>query len=156
MDNLTLTKHWFCKSINNKECEYDPSGKFHILVHVYKDNLFYTNGYLGNQNMRWTFFLLAVLTVTFGVIMILGELHVPLITTKFTFFYYSFVKGVIYFAIGFLLMGMSNLFGLFCAIYMWLLGILNCIYGWRSLTTFQWNKVGATGTTTIVTRREYI
>jgi len=42
------------------------------------------------------------------------------------------------------------------AVAMWVLGILNCVYGWRSLVNFQWNKIGARGTTTIVTRREYI
>jgi len=154
LDNLTITTHYFCMSNDNRTCDYRSN--YRLKLHMYKGTYFYTNGYLGNQNMRWTFFLLAVLMVAFGVIMILGELHVPLITTKFTFFYYSFVKGLIYVAIGFLIMGMSNIFGLFVAIIMWVVGVLNCVYGWRSLTTFQWGKIGARGTKTIVTRREYI
>lgn len=154
MDNFTITSHYFCMSQDQVYCVNNHNYFLH--VHMYKDSYFYSNGYLGNQNMRWTFFLLACLIVIFGVIMILGELHVPLVTTKFTFFYYSFVKGMIYLSIGFLVMGMSNLLGLVIAIYMWIIGILNCIYGWRSVATFQWNKVGARGTTTIVTRREYI
>jgi len=123
---------------------------------MYVGTPFYTNGVLGNQNYRFTFFIISCLTIAFGIIIILGELHIPLITTKFTFFYYSFVKGIIYFAYGFLTMGMSNVFGLIVSIVLWLVGVLNCVYGWRSLSTFQWNKVGARGTTTIVTRREYI
>jgi len=155
LDNLTITVHYFCMS-NDAGRTCDPRSTYHLKLHIYKGTIFHTNGILGNQNMRWTFFLLACLMVAFGVIMILGELHVPLITTKFTFFYYSFVKGIIYVGIGFLVMGMSNIFGLLVAIVMWVIGILNCIYGWRSVTSFQWNKIGARGTTTIVTRREYI
>jgi len=154
LDNLTITNHHFCMSTNNWTC--DSRANFHLTIHMYKGTIFYTNGFLGNQNMRWTFFILAALMVAFGVIMILGELHVPLVTTKFTFFYYSFVKGLIYVAIGFLIMGMSNILGLLVAIIMWVVGILNCVYGWRSVTTFQWGKIGARGTKTIVTRREYI
>jgi len=155
LDNFTLTKHYFC--VSDGDSPYcDRRDAYHLRLNMYKGTPFYTNGKLGNQNFRFTFFLLAALMVAFGVVIILGELHMPIITTKFTFFYYSFVKGIIYIAIGFLVMGMSNIFGLFVAIYMWIVGILNCVYGWRSVTTFQWNKVGARGTTTIVTRREYI
>jgi len=155
LHNATIDTHYYCMTPGNSHV-CGPLAADRLKIHLYKGTLFYTNGYLGNQNMRWTFFLLAVLSVAFGVIMILGELHVPVITTKFTFFYYSFVKGIIYVAYGFLVMGMSNVFGLAVAIYMWLLGIFNCIYGWRSLTSFKWNKIGERGTTTVVTRREYI
>jgi len=156
LDNVTITTHYFCMS-SDDSCRWcDYRSNYRLKVHMYKGTPFYTNGFLGNQNMRWTFFVLAALMVAFGVIMILGELHVPLITTKFTFFYYSFVKGLVYVAIGFLVMGMSNVFGLLVAIVLWVVGILNCIYGWRSVTTFQWGKIGARGTKTIVTRREYI
>jgi len=155
LENMTMTTHYFCMS-NDHGRTCDPRASYRCKVHMYKGTLFYTNGYLGNQNMRFTFFLLAVLIVAFGVIMILGELHIPMVTTKFTFFYYSFVKGLIYIGIGFLVMGMSNIFGLVVAIYFWLLGIGNCIYGWRSVTNFKWNKIGQRGTTTVVTRREYI
>jgi len=160
LDNITFATHYFCQSDDGVWCMHYSDGSVRkdrtLTVYMYKGTPFYTNGFAGNQNFRWTFFILACLAVTFGVIMILGELHVPLITTKFTFFYYSFVKGLIYFAIGFLVMGMSNIFGLFTAIVLWLVGILNCIYGYRSLLSFQWTKIGARGTTTIVTRREYI
>jgi len=155
LDNITMTVHYFCMS-NDGGRSCDARASYRLKVHMYKGTVFYTNGYLGNQNMRFTFFMLAVTIVAFGVIMILGELHVPIITTKFTFFYYSFVKGIIYVATGFLIMGMSNLLGLVVAIYMWILGILNCIYGWRSVVSFKWNKIGERGTTTVVTRREYI
>jgi len=155
LDNFTMNTHYYCVSHpDGVHCE--TSSSYQGRIHMFKATPFYTNGVLGNQNYRWTFFILAATMIAFGVVMILGELHVPLITTKFTFFYYSFVKGIIYVAIGFLVMGMSNVFGLFVAIMLWLLGIANCVYGWRSLTTFQWSKVGARGTTTIVTRREYI
>jgi len=157
LSNFTITDHYFCMT-NDWGVTCDPRATYHLVVHMYKGTYFYSTPatYLGNQNMRWTFFILACMTIAFGVIMILGELHVPLVTTKFTFFYYSFVKGLVYVAFGFLVMGMANLLGLAMAVVMWALGILNCIYGWRSLATFQWNKVGARGTTTIVTRREYI
>lgn len=88
--------------------------------------------------------------------MILGELHVAAITTKFTFFYYGFVKGIIYILVGMLCFGMSNLFGLFVAIVMIAVGVLNCVFGFRGVRSFQWNTIGSRGTTTIVTRREYI
>jgi len=157
LSNFTVTDHYFCMS-NDWGVTCDARASYHLVVHMYVGTYFYTTPatYLGNQNMRWSFFILACLIIAFGVIMILGELHVPLVTTKFTFFYYSFVKGLVYVAVGFLIMGMSNLCGLFMAIAMWVLGILNCVYGWRSLVNFQWNKIGARGTTTIVTRREYI
>jgi len=154
MDNFTQSTYYFCKSNDNAHC--DPNPGYHLIIHMYKGSPFTGPGVLGNQNYRWTFFIIACLSVVFGVVMILGELHVPIITTKFTFFYYSFVKGLIYIAIGFLAMGMANVLGLFIAIYLWIVGLLNCIFGWRSITTFQWKKVGQTGTTTIVTRREYI
>jgi len=154
LDELPITDHYFCRSYDNVHCTGNANWRLRLTM--YKDYAFRTNGYLGNQNYRWTFFILALLTVVFGVIMVLGELHVPLVTTKFTFFYFSFVKGLIYVAVGFLVMGMSNIFGLFAAFVMWVVGILNCVYGWRSLTTFNWSSIGATGTTTIVTRREYI
>jgi len=159
LDNLTLGDHYFCMSEDNGvhcDSRVDPSFSYRLKLVIKEGKLFYTNGYLGNQNMRWSFFILAAVMVVFGVVMILGELHVPLITTKFTFFYYSFVKGLIYFATGFLCMGMSNLFGLFVAILLWLVGIANCVYGWKSVTAFKWNTIGARGTTTVVTRREYI
>jgi len=154
--DLTTPYHYYCVSPDGEHCLITPGYQGQIYVYISSDTVFWTWGPMANQNMRWTFFILAACMIAFGVIMILGELHVPLITTKFTFFYYSFVKGLIYFAVGFLLMGMSNLFGLFVAMLMWIVGILNCIYGWRSVATFQWTKVGARGTTTIVTRREYI
>jgi len=160
LSNFTMTAHFFCQSPDGKICMLNGEGKVNTMrtltVNMYKGTPFYTNGILGNQNFRWTYFMLAVVVIAFGIIMILGELQVPLITTKFTFFYYSFVKGLIYVAVGFLVMGMANVFGLFVAIVFWVIGILNCIIGWRSLTTFQWTKIGARGTTTIVTRREYI
>jgi len=159
LDNITLDTHYFCMSNDGgATCDprSDPSNNYRLTLHMYKGTVFYTNGYLGNQNMRFTFFILAAVMVAFGVVMILGELHVPLITTKFTFFYYSFVKGLIYFGTGFLCMGMANLFGLFVAIVMWIVGIANCVHGWRSVATFKWNQIGARGTTTVVTRREYI
>ena len=88
--------------------------------------------------------------------MILGELHVPIVTTKFTFFYYSFVKGIVYFLVSLLCLGMSNILGLVTAIIFMLAALANCIYGYRLLTTFQWSTLKNRGTTTIVTRREYI
>jgi len=153
LNNLTIDVHYFCASDDQEKCL--PSASYQGRIHMHTGTPFWTNGVL-NQNFRFSFFMLAAVMVVFGVVMILGELHVPLITTKFTFFYYSFVKGIIYIAVGFLVMGMSNIFGLFVAIVLWGVGIANCVYGWRTITTFQWIKVGARGTTTIVTRREYI
>lgn len=151
----TGTSHYFCVSDETGErCTGYWRQKGEIAM--YDGSVFQTNGQLGQQNMRFTLFALSVVIISFGIIMVLGELHVPLITTKFTFFYYSFVKGIIYLAFGFLVMGMSNLFGLFVAIYFWIIGIANCVYGWRSLAAFQWKSIGGRGTTTIVTRREYI
>jgi len=154
LKNLSIQINYFCASKDRENCM--GSASYQGRIHMHEGTPFWTNGDLGNQNFRFSFFMLAAVMVAFGVIMILGELHLPLITTKFTFFYYSFVKGIIYVAVGFLVMGMSNIFGLFVAIVLWAVGIANCVYGWRSLTTFQWSKVGARGTTTIVTRREYI
>jgi len=153
LKEFSIKTHYYCVSQDEVHCRGD-SYRGHI--YMYDSTPFYSAGPLGNQNLRWTILILSIVFIAFGVVMILGELHVPLVTTKFTFFYYGFVKGIIYFAIGFLCMGMSNLFGLFVAIYMWIIGILNCVVGWRALTSFQWKKVGARGTTTIVTRREYI
>jgi len=155
LSNMSITTHYFCVSHDDGyHCMGDSD--YQGRIHMYQGTPFYANGVLGNQNYRFTFFMLACVTIIFGLIIILGELHIPFVTTKFTFFYYSFVKGIIYFCYGFLTMGMSNLFGLFVSIVMWLVGILNCVYGWRAITSFQWNKVGSRGTTTIVTRREYI
>jgi len=156
LDDLPIAEYYFCRSTDNRWCTGYSGNPYRMRLIMYKDQLFRTNGYLGNQNYRWSFFVLALLTVVFGVIMVLGELHVPFVTTKFTFFYFSFVKGLVYIAVGFLVMGMSNIFGLFAAFVMWAVGVVNCIYGWKSLTTFNWKGIGATGTTTIVTRREYI
>jgi len=155
LDKLEVGEtYYFCRSFNDVQCSSHQ--RYHMRLVMFKDDLFRTNGYLGNQNYRWTFFMLAVFTTIFGIIMVLGELHVPAITTKFTFFYFSFVKGLIYISIGFLLLGMSNILGLAASIVIWVVGILNCIYGWGSVKTFNWSNIGATGTTTIVTRREYI
>jgi len=154
-DNFTIDTHYYCVSHpDGVHCEGSASyqGKFHM----YTSTLFRTNNVLANQDHRFTIFSFAAISIAFGVIMILGELHVPLVVTKFTFFYYSFVKGLVYIAYGFPCMGLSNLFGLFTAIVLWIIGILNCIYGWRALTSFQWNKIGQRGTTAVVTRREYI
>ena len=92
----------------------------------------------------------------FGVVVVLGELHVPVVTTKFTFFYYGFVKGLIYILVGIPCMGMSNIFGLCVAIFLWIAGLVNCVFGFRAVTSFQWSSIGNRGTSTIVTRREYI
>jgi len=155
LDNMTIDTHYYCRShYDGIHCEGSSSyqGKYHM----YTSNDFRTNGILGNQDYRFTIFIFAAICIAFGVVMILGELHVPLVVTKFTFFYYSFVKGLIYIAWGFPVMGLCNLLGLFTGVALWIIGILNCIYGWRSLTSFQWNKIGQRGTTSVVTRREYI
>lgn len=92
----------------------------------------------------------------FGVVVVLGELHVPVVTTKFTFFYYSFVKGIIYFLVSMLCLGMANILGLITAILLMIAALVNCVFGFRAVKEFKWNTLAARGTTTIVTRREYI
>jgi len=155
LENFTIDLHYYCVSHpDGVHCE--GSSAYQGRIHMYTATVFYTNAYLGNQDMRWTIFVFAMILIAFGVVMILGELHVPLVVTKFTFFYYSFVKGLIYIALGFPCMGLANFLGLVTAIVLWIIGILNCIIGWRSVTTFDWKKVGQRGTTTVVTRREYI
>lgn len=154
LKKLTIQTHYYCVTRDKDHCR--PEDQYHGRIHMYTGSIFRSSNVLGNQNYRWTFFVLAALAVVFGITMILGELHVSAITTKFTFFYYSFVKGLIYILVGMLCFGMSNLFGLFVALVMIAVGVLNCVFGFRSVRSFHWNTIGSRGTTTIVTRREYI
>jgi len=155
VENFTIDVHYFCvMNLDGVSCI--GSASYQGRIRMYTGSIFRTNAVLGNQNFRFTIFIFSAICIAFGIVMILGELHVPLVVTKFTFFYYSFVKGLIYIAWGFPVMGLCNLFGLFTAIILWILGIVNCIMGWRTVTTFDWKKVGQRGTTAVVTRREYI
>lgn len=154
LNKLTIQTHYYCVTRDKDHCR--PEDQYHGRIHMFTASVFRSANVLGNQNYRWTFFVLAALAVVFGITMILGELHVAAITTKFTFFYYGFVKGIIYILVGMLCFGMSNLFGLFVAIVMIAVGVLNCVFGFRGVRSFQWNTIGSRGTTTIVTRREYI
>jgi len=73
LDNFTIGDHYFCMS-NDWGRTCDPRATYHLVVHLYVSTYFANNHYLGNQNMRWSFFVLACLTILFGVIMILGDL----------------------------------------------------------------------------------
>jgi uncharacterized membrane protein HdeD (DUF308 family) len=155
LNNLTIQPHYYCVTGDNPNtCRYGST--YHGIIRMYKSTAFRTNNTFGNQNYRWTFFFLALLMIVFGIVTVMGELRIPLVTTKFTFFYYGFVKGIIYVLVGVLCLGMANFFGLFVAIFMWVVGILNCVHGYKAVLGFNWSTVGARGTTTIVTRREYI
>lgn len=126
------------------------------MINTYSATAFRERNFLANQNMRFTFIVFLVLLIAAGVVIILGELHVELVTSKFTFFYFSFMKGVIYLAIGILCLGVANILGLCIAILFFIAGIVNCVVGRNQLIHFKWNEVGQRGTTTIITRREFI
>ena len=61
LKNLTIQVHYYCVTRDKDHCR--PEDQYHGRIHMYTSSAFRANGILGNQNYRWTFFVLAALAV---------------------------------------------------------------------------------------------
>lgn len=145
---------YFCLTMPANDSECQPT--FNRAMGVNNVGFFSMNtNWFGSYNFRFTYIVLMFVLIIFAVVMVLGELHVAAVTTKFTFFFASFTKGLVYIALGVLVMAVANVFGLVTAILLWITGIINMVVGRNYIVNYRWNEVTHRGTTTIITRREY-
>ena len=61
LKKLTIQTHYYCVTRDTDHCR--PEDQYHGRIHMYTASVFRSANVLGNQNYRWTFFVLAALAV---------------------------------------------------------------------------------------------
>lgn len=82
LKNLTIQVHYYCVTRDKDHCR--PEDQYHGRIHMYTSSAFRANGILGNQNYRWTFFVLAALAVFVSSSFICPS---PILTCSRSFFF---------------------------------------------------------------------